>query len=66
MASSLTTPSGMTGLKRHSCTHSKAIWGALQVNYMTDGTAIVWQGGSCSECMAKLIVEYARQEPKAA
>jgi hypothetical protein len=65
MANILSTPP-VPGFKRPICNHSKAKWGQIQVEYMGDGTAVVWQTGQCNECASRLVKEYSGQDAKAA
>ncbi len=42
------------------CSHEVMIWGPLQFEYNSEGTADVWQEGVCQSCGAKTQLSYAQ------
>lgn len=44
------------------CSHNTVIWGPVDFEYQSDGTATVWQEGVCSDCRAVLQITYIQGE----
>jgi len=64
MATQLPPPPGP---KRFPCTHSRAVFGAVQIQYLDNGgVAVVWQAGECPDCAHKVVREFAARELKVA
>jgi formate-dependent nitrite reductase cytochrome c552 subunit len=46
------------------CPHDNVYWSPVETEYASDGTAYVWQEGTCSDCHELVQVDYTMGEPE--
>ncbi len=46
------------------CKHEEVTWGPVEMNYTSDGTAEIWQKGTCNDCGKEMILNYEPGTPQ--
>lgn len=41
-----------------SCTHERVSWFPIETQYQSDGTAEIWQQGTCQDCQKLVQITY--------